>query len=187
MIANAMVDIWLSLGYGPIPKYEDDLKPMCYPVLDGHILGANGYCYNYDLNDMKEAIANLNVPWHPEKGTLVFASRVVFIGYEWDLEEHWVALPEAKHLKFLYRVQLFVKKFCRNNKAQPCTLIDIQQLHCSLCHVAFVYLEGHTRLPSLSNFAIEFSNRPSAKHYPPRSLFADLDWWIDTLNKPSYR
>ena len=62
MIANAVVDIWLSLGYGPIPKYKDDLKPMCYPVLDRHILDANGYRYNYDLNDMKEAIANLNVP-----------------------------------------------------------------------------------------------------------------------------
>jgi len=47
MIANAMVDIWIGEGVGPILKYEDDLNILRFPVQDGPFKdGQQSYAYD---------------------------------------------------------------------------------------------------------------------------------------------
>ena len=88
------------------------------------------------------------------------------------------SLLEEKHLKFHNRVRIFLDCFT----GHPCSLLDVQKIHGSLCHVAFVYTQGHFRLPSLSNFVASFMGNEFACCYPPHSMMTDLKWWLQELN-----
>ena len=147
MIGNAIVDIWQAEGVKPILKYEDDLKIFRYPVTAGNF-HQDGFQYHYDREEALSRISSLHVPWHKDKGDLAFSYITNFIGFRWDLPSRHVSLPEDKRLKFHNRVRIFLDRFT----GHPCSLLDIQKIHGSLCHVAFVYTQGHSRLPSLSNF-----------------------------------
>jgi hypothetical protein len=122
------------------------------------------------------------VPWHKEKGDIEFLYVTTFIGYSWDLVHKRVSLPDEKRLKFLNRVRIFLNLF----SARRCTLKDVERIHGSLCHVAFVYVEGCSRLPSLSNFAASFKGNELIQRYPSRSMLTDLRWWEEELCKPSF-
>ena len=65
---------------------------------------------------------------------------------------------------------------------RPCHLCDVKKIHGSLCHIAFVYLNGHSHLPSLSNFASTFHSDEFPMKYPPHSLITDLKWWLVKLS-----
>jgi hypothetical protein len=151
MIGNAIVDIWQAEGVKPILKYEDDLKVFRYPVEEG-VFSQDGFRYEYDRKEALSRISSLHVPWHKDKGDLVFLYITNFIGFCWDLPDRHVSLPEEKRLKFHNRVRIFLDCFSDHQ----CSLLDIQKIHGSLCHVAFVYFQGRSRLPSLSNFIASF-------------------------------
>jgi len=183
MIGNAIVDIWQALGVKPTLKYEDDLKifrcpspPTITTSLEHDI-----YQYDYDREEALRRIASLQVPWHKEKGDCEFLYQTTFIGYYWDLVLKWVSLNDEKRLKFHNRVRIFLDSF----DGHRCQLKDVEKIHGSLCHVAFVYTEGRSRLPSLSNFAASFKGDELTKRYPSRSMITDLKWWLTELNKPS--
>ena len=111
-------------------------------------------------------IISLDIPWHKEKGDSEFHYQTTFIGYHWDLVFKRVSLNDDKRLKFNRRVQIFLDSF----DGHRCQLKDVERIHGSLCHVAFVYIEGRSRLPSLSNFAASFKGNELIKHYPTRSM-----------------
>lgn len=178
MIANAAVDIWTAEGISPILKYEDDLAIFRIPTSDGqHLEGS--YRYAYDRSDALNVIAPLNVPWHPNKGTKTFASLLVFIGLLWDLHNRRASLLENKRLKFLSRVNSFIAQFSWGR----CSLRDVEKLHGSLCYLSFVCSDGHSRLPSLSNFSTKFKGNGYICLYPPPSLITDLKWWSTRLSE----
>jgi len=178
MIANAVVDIWTAQGIGPILKYEDDLAVFRTPTSDGrHSEGS--YWYAYDQPDALNIITPLKVPWHPDKGTKASASHLVFIGLLWDLNNRRVSLPENKRLKFLSRVNSFIAQFTNGR----CSLRDVEKLHGSLCYLSFVYPDGRSRLPSLSNFSTKFRGNGYILLHPPHSLITDLKWWSARLSK----
>jgi hypothetical protein len=62
-------------------------------------------------------------------------------------------------------------------------LLDVEKIHGSLCHVAFVYAQGRSRL---SNFAASFYDNDFYCQYPPHSMMSDLRWWLTTLNQPDF-
>jgi hypothetical protein len=179
MIANAAVDIWIAEGVGPILKYEDDLTVFRTPTPDGQYSDGS-FRYPYDRVDTLIAIAPLNIPWHPNKGMKAFASLLTFIGLLWDLNTRQVSLPDNKRLKFLSRVNSFIAQFSRGR----CSLHDVEKLHGSLCYISFVYPEGRSRLPSLSNFSTKFKDNEYIRLYPPPSLITDLKWWSTRLSVP---
>jgi len=181
MIANALVDIWMAQGVKPILKYEDDLNIFRFPTTDGPFHDGE-YHYLYDRPEALRRVEDLKVPWHPEKGTPFFSDVFTFIGLSWDISHHLVSLPENKRLKFLRRVNDFIFFFER----KQCHLRDIQRIHGSLCYISFVYTEGRSRLPSLSNFAATFKGDEYLARFPPRSVFSDLRWWSETLENPSF-
>jgi hypothetical protein len=122
------------------------------------------------------------VPWHPEKGDGVFRDVFTFIGFSWDLPRKTVSLPETKRLKFLHRVSDFLERF----EHRQCHLLDVEKMHGSLCHVAFVYRDGRSRLPSLSNFATSLKGNRLTRRFPSRSAISDLKWWRDKLSTPGF-
>jgi hypothetical protein len=151
MIANALVDIWRAEGVHPVPKYEDDLSPFRFPTPNGRFTEGE-YRYDYDCTEILRRVSPLSVPWHEEKGNRTFTSITTFIGFLWDMERKTVSLPENQHRKFHERVRRFLASFSN----QPCMTRDVEKIHGSLCHVAFVHLDGRSHLPSLSNFASSF-------------------------------
>jgi hypothetical protein len=181
MIGNAIVDIWQAEGVKPILKYEDDLKIFRYPVVAG-AFEQDGFKYEYDRDEALSRISPLRVPWHKDKGDLVFSYVTNFIGFRWDLPDKFVSLPEEKRLKFYNRVRIFLDRFTGHR----CSLLDVQKIHGSLCHVAFVYVQGRSRLPSLSNFIASFAGNEFTCRYPPRSMMTDLKWWLQTLDVSTF-
>lgn len=185
MIGNAVVDIWQAEGARPTLKYEDDLKVFRCPLPHFSNSPSNDAImniYDYDRAEILQRISSLGVPWHKEKGDAEFLYITTFIGYSWDLIRKLVTLPDEKRLKFHNRVRVFLDSF----SSSRCTLKDVERIHGSLCHVAFVYIEGCSRLPSLSNFAASFKGNELLRRYPSRSMMTDLRWWLQILDKPSF-
>lgn len=181
MIANAVVDIWRGEKVFPVLKYEDDLKAFRFPSPLGVYLDGP-YSYDYDREEMLRRVAPLQVPWHQEKGDKVFVFVTTFIGFLWDIPRKLVSLPEEKRLKFRERVRVFIESF----SGHRCILNDVDKIHGSLCHVAFVYTDGRSHLPSISNFAASFGGNELQSRYPPHSMMTDLRWWLSTLSVPGY-
>ena len=125
-------------------------------------------------------ISSLGVPWHDEKGDEWFSFVTTFIGFLWDIPRKLVSLPEGKRNKFRQRVLQFLTDF----DGRPCHLHDVEKIHGSLCHIAFVYLNGHSHLPSLSNFASTFCGDEFLTKYSLHSLITDLKWWLVKLTLP---
>ncbi|KAJ3563610.1 hypothetical protein NP233_g8831 [Leucocoprinus birnbaumii] len=181
MIANAVIDIWRGEGVDPVFKYEDDNCIWQLPVSSGPF-EANGFFYAYDKKAALDRIAPLNVPWHPEKGTPDFCDDIEYLGLGWDLKQRQVYLPEKKRLKHLRRVRIFLAK---SIGPSGCTLLDVQKIHGSLCYISFVYVEGRSRLPSISNFMSTFNrSMPLQTRHPRPSTIADLRWWSQALESP---
>ena len=178
MISNTIVDIWAKEGVAPVCKYEDDLKIFHFPI-DNAPFHNGDYSYLYDRNECIRHIMDLHVPWHPDKGDLYFLFVTDYIGFQWDIPWHLVSLPPHKHLKFLEHVCVFLDRFL----GHCCHLHDIESIHGSLCHVSFVYLDGRSHLPSLSNFAASFKNDEYIMHYPPPAVLSDLQFWLTALQR----
>ena len=100
--------------------------------------------YHYNCEHMLRRIASLGVPWHKGKGDDHFTSITTFIGYLWDIPRKLVSLTEGKRLKFQEHVRRFLNDFC--DGPRPCNLLDVQKIHGSLCHIAFVYTNGRSCL-----------------------------------------
>ena len=162
MIANTLVDIWMTEG----GKYKDDINIFRFPVPDG-TLAESANQYYYDCLKVLQRVSRLDVPWHPDKGDPFFSSMSISIGMLWDLGAHHVSLPEKKRLKFLCRV---LSSF----EGKQCQLRDVERTHGSLCYISFIYQSGRSRLPSLPNFATSFHGNEFIPRYPPRSLTSDL-------------
>ncbi|KAJ8473727.1 hypothetical protein ONZ45_g16190 [Pleurotus djamor] len=171
-IANAALDIWSELGVGPTRKWCDDMV-----VLRAPLPGPPPFSYPYDRLSALQLIEPLNIPWHPEKGQ-DFGSQFTYVGLFWDLDRKEVSLPEPKRVKFLARVSTFLSTF-------PASLENSMKIQGSLCHIAFVFPLGRSRLPSLSLFISSFDDNHFTSRYPPPSLVTDLKWWQEQLRLPS--
>lgn len=110
MITNDVVDIWKAEGVFPVPKYEDDLKVFCVPSPPGTFHDGDS-SYDYDHTKMLCHIAPLHVPWHEEKGDNHFLFITTFIGFQWDIPQKLVSLPDDKCLKFHKCVRHFLNDF----------------------------------------------------------------------------
>ena len=103
MIANAAADIWDAEGVHPVPKYEDDLKPFRFPSPSGRFCDGD-FLYNYDKEEMLHCVSSLRIPWHEEKCDNNFSFITIFIGYQWDIPNKLVSLPDPKQKKIYNHV-----------------------------------------------------------------------------------
>jgi hypothetical protein len=112
---------------------------------------------------MLDKISSLHVPWHPEKGSPSFSDTMVFIGLCWDFIAKTISLPEHKRLKYLNRVHSFLDRFTRCRTQ----LHEVERIHRTLCYISFIYLNGHSQLPSLSNFVASFKGNEFKGKFSP--------------------
>jgi hypothetical protein len=176
MIGNAIADLLEAKGFGPVSKYKDDFTIGRLPIFGD---GPESWTYRYGEAEVMEATASLRVLWKPEKQTN-FAFEFPSIGFWWDCPKRRVSLTDAKRLKFLERVRMFLASF----RGNQCALYDVQAIHGSLCHITFVYPAGRSRLPALSNFAAAFAKNPWGRRRPGSKVIEALQWWEATLAQP---
>jgi hypothetical protein len=195
-IANAIIDIMemagrsvhqvtgdngrsTSVTYSNIvdPKYEDDICSLLRPNPAGHHLSPCGrFRYLLDRLEVERlAFSPTDTPLSSKKCGLSFEYVMVHIGFLWDLLLRRVSLPETKRLKYLRLLQEFLA-------LAFFTLEQIQQVHGILVHVCFVYEDGSSRLPPISNFMSTFNGNSFSRRRPSNSLRDTLQWWEKRLN-----
>jgi hypothetical protein len=152
MIGNALTDIWKGEGIDEVFKYEDDMAQIRVPTEDGPF-SDGGFKYRHDVDSSLALISSLGTPWHPIKTGKHFEFVMTFIGFTWDLTLRRVSLPEKKRLKYLDRLTKLLDKAALSRKV---SLFEIRQIHGTLVHVCFVYCDGSSRLPPISNFECSF-------------------------------
>ncbi|GLB45561.1 hypothetical protein LshimejAT787_2400190 [Lyophyllum shimeji] len=181
-IGNAAVDIWQaeSRSENRLFKYEDDIQNFRYPNPLGRF--SDGvFTYFHNRETSLALIDILHIPWHPEKSGICFASTTTFIGFQWDLTLHRVSLPEKKRMKYLMRIESMLSD---DFEGKRFTLRQIQQIHGTLVHVCFVFPDGSSRLPVLSNFMSGFRDNIFVKHSLSNSVLDTLYWWQKRLEDP---
>ena len=178
---SAVVDIWDAEDTDVTFKYEDDISQLLFPSETGPFIDGL-YHYRHDRDSSMALIAPLNVPWHPTKTGDCFIPIFIFIGFLWDLIHKRVSLPEPKRLKFLDRVFVLITKA---ENRQKVSLLEVQKIHGSLVHICFIYSDGNSRLPCLSNFMSSFTSNKFSQHYIPNSVITALHWWYNCLSDPS--
>lgn len=180
MIANALMHVWEAQGVDVGLKYEDDIKNVRYATRLGPVI-AGVFRYDFDYEDMMAMVAPLLTPWN-DKGDTDFVFLTTFIGYLWHFAERWVGFTEEKRMKFLQRAEVFAASFAGTS----CALEEVNKIHGSLCHVAFVHTIGTAYLSSLSNFAASFKGNEFVRRHPPPSVISDVKWWVQKLSVPNF-
>ena len=107
----------------------------------------------------------------------------MYIGFLWDLSNCSVSLPSEKLARFHERVHIFMDAY----EGHQCPLREVDHIHGSLCYITFIYLDGRSRLPSISNFAASFGQDKRVVRFPPKSMMTDLWWWLAVLSESSPR
>jgi hypothetical protein len=181
-IGGAVVQIWKAKGVSPICRYEDDFSVFRFPISPStdSTAPASSYVYAYDRSSALDLIRPTGTPWHPDKGQ-DFARTFTYIGFLWDIDRRTVSLPAAKRLKFLRCMRIFLQCFSANR----CRIHDVMKIHGSLCHIAFVFPLGRSRLPALSNLIAPFQGNTYAERHPTHHALPELRWWEETLRNPS--
>lgn len=112
--------------------------------------------------------ADFGVPWSIKK-LRPLNSTQRYIGFDWNLVEKSVALPEEKKNSILNLVELWITpetKFSAHN-----SLV----LHGRLVFTTSIFHLIRPYLPSIVSFAKSFGD-PRASLHPPRSMLRDLKW-----------
>lgn len=173
-IMDAIVDILTAHGFGPSPKWVDDLAQFRYPT--GTWLGQ--YTYAHDIDALFRITTPLGVPWKPGKCS-DYAYMLTYVGFLWDLRERTVALPEDKRLKFLAELGSFLSAIERG----PVSVRECMTILGKLSHITFVFQQGRAYLTNLSSFIASFTNNHATSD-APSSVIADMKWWKEVLRGP---
>lgn len=181
-IFSSIIDAWwaeMGSDSGAL-KYEDDACILHFPNGIGPY-SSSVFCYRFDRALIVAPIDLVDVPWHPVKTGPEFIFNPVLLGFLWDLVNRRVSLPEEKRLKFLVRVSTMRRGV---SSSKGFVLIDVQEIHRSLCHLCFIWMDGTTRLAVFSNTMAAFCGNTFKTHKLSGSLGKALAWWENKLLDP---
>ena len=169
VIVNAIVDILAAFGIEPTFKWVDDFLFVREPIpLGPDSEGDHTLQYPFNIDDIKRCTAPLGIPWHDldSKGQ-DFSFNVEYVGFDWDLLNKVVKLPERKRLQYFTHLLSFIS----NLKAQ---LVLAMKLLGTLQHITFMYILGHTYLPALTHFISKFNGNRFMYRFIDRAVLKDL-------------
>ena len=171
--------IWFRGELMPNDHWEEFAEDMATPLRN---LSANrgetkGGKYAYSMDDVDKISAKLGIPWERSKD-VPFGKVVPFIGFDWDLDEKRVSLPDKKKEKYVKAVEEWRRK-------ETHTLEDVQKLYGKLLHTCLIVPEGRAYLTKLEKMMGVFHDNPHKPRRPPRHTDVDLLWWLRTLSKPT--
>ena len=117
-VADALIDVFKFHGIKDAMKWVDDFIFFRSPT-GSHL--SSQFIYNYDLDTVSSISSPLSIPWHPYwvKGR-DFAILVNFVGLLWNCESHSVALPDAKRLKTIQKINTFLELSTRQVTRRDC-------------------------------------------------------------------
>jgi hypothetical protein len=137
------------------------------------------WTYSYDESLIWDVANTLGWPWSKKPGKCIpFTFTFKYVGFEWDLTQKTVCLPDSKRQKFLAKLAPWVQ----NGKVSA---KECQSLVGSLNHCSVVVFSSHAHLPSLYRFSAQFqSHSKFVKLSIPDSLLKDIEWWHTALSDP---
>lgn len=159
-IADMLVAIYRAHGFGPIRKWVDDFLVIRLP--DQH----------FTEDDFMALTSAAGVPWSVPK-TRTFASRQRFTGFDWDLANLTVSMPEEKRRACLDLLATWAVPEVQ------VTMKEAAALHGKLVHMSIIFRLIRPFTRSIAGFAASFRSS-RAQLRPPKSLLVDLRW-IDML------
>lgn len=171
---------WFGGDLLPDGRTNEFVEDMAFPIADLSSLSSRSgpdCSFTYAFCDIDRVSAELGIPWQLGKD-IPFSSTFPFTGFVWDLAERTVGVPRRKADKYLVAIQVW-----RSSRIH--TLADVQRLYGKLLHTTLVVPAGRAYLVHLEHMLGIFGNNPFMPRTPPRGLPADLDWWCETLQRPS--
>lgn len=133
--------------------------------------------FTYSFDDIDTISDLLGIPWEKEKDS-PFATKVIFIGFEWNLSDLTVSIPIEKRQKYLQAIKEW-------SSTRTHTLDEARKLHGKLLHASLILPYGRPYLIRLKSFLGVFRDSPFKPHTPHSQLQDDLQWWKDTLSTPT--
>jgi hypothetical protein len=133
--------------------------------------------FTYCETDIDLISGQLGIPWEPSK-SIPFSSIVPYLGFEWNLSDRTVAIPENKKAKYRTAIEEWLPRHTH-------TLDEVQKLYGKLLHASLVLLAGRAYLTGLESLFSSFNTNPFVPHHAPRHTAADLSWWLQALSSPS--
>lgn len=133
--------------------------------------------FTYSDKDIDSVSNLLGIPWEKSK-TIPFTETVIYLGFEWNIAAQTISIPTNKKEKYKSAIEVWQAQALH-------TLEEAQKLYGKLLHASNILPAGCAYLTSLETFMGTFSSNPFAPHHPPRCTAADLNWWLNKLNKVS--
>jgi hypothetical protein len=159
-IANMLVDIYSTAGFGLIHKWVDGFFVIWLP-------SDTWTKYNF-----MELTGKLGVPWSALKLRML-ASIQRYIRLDWNLNAWTVSMPPKKTIVTLQLVSVWLLK-------ERQTKVEAACLHRKLVHLATMYPLIHLFLCLISCFASGFKLLCSALAVPP-SVCSDITWILEMI------
>ena len=162
-IADMLVAIYRSSGFGPLTKWVDDFFVIWLPH------------HTHSEEEFMEVTAALGVPWSlPKLRRRALIQR--FIGFDWDLPACSVIFPADKLSSLLALLASWQVPAFR------ASMSEASHLHGKLVHASSIFLLIRPFLVSISRFASSFRSS-RAKLHLPAALCTDLCWVSDLLHR----
>ena len=175
--ADAIKTIYIHQKVDDVLNWADDFTFWRFPILPSP---SGPWTYSYDESLIWDVANTLGWPWSKKPGKCIpFASSFKYVGFEWDLTQKTVRLPDSKRQKFLAKLSPWVQ----NGKVSA---KECQSLVGSLNHCSVVVFSSRSRLPSLYRFSAQFQSRSQfIKLSIPNTVLKDVEWWRTVLSDPS--
>lgn len=171
-IADCFVDIIQAHGAQQVLKWVDDFIFFRYPSSS-----FEPYHYSYNSSLIFDIANQLGLPWSFPKFH-DFSTSFTYLGFQWNIPDRSVQLPDAKKRKFSQRCNLWLSGSKQN-------LRSAQTLLGSLNHCCLVYRSARTHLFQLRSFVARFP--PSASPFlslpVPPPLRSEILWWESALSQ----
>jgi hypothetical protein len=160
-IADMLVDIYTSSGFGPVVKWVDDFFVIRLPN------------HTWTVTDFVNLTAAIGIPWSNEK-LRPLASVQRYIGFDWHLDSKSVSIPSEK----VTRLQELLQSWLFPNIRMSAH--DAASIHGKLVHISCIFTLIRPFLRSLAIFAAKFHSY-RARLFPPPSVLADIRWILSLL------
>lgn len=114
---DALADIIRWMRFSEVFKWVDDTTLWQTPVFSATSAdGAISYSYEHpNLKRIFHLARFLGVPLRPDK-VQQFGTRMTSVGFDWDIANKTVSLPEKKRLKYLNKVTSFLKTYAPHGR-----------------------------------------------------------------------
>ena len=159
-IANMLVNIYITAGFGPLTKWTNNFFVIRLPSL------------SWTESNFINLKVDIGIPWSMEKLCPLSLTQQ-YIGFDWNLPVKIVSVPPEK----LSQIQA---SLCHWSLEETTVMEhNAASLHGELVHISHIYPLIWPFLCSLSHFSQGFKSHQAYLHSPP-PMMADLEW-ISTL------